>query len=435
MQRNRQRITDDMQQFELSAAKSGLMYAGKPLAIRFYPVILSETQLIQISEVVTALSHLMEKTTFLFLQESTIRRIFGFGPEQTELIDVDPGYRPAIPCGRFDSFFDGETIRFTEFNTDGTAGMDGAEKIAKLFLAVPSMRDFFSGHRLQTFEITHCVLQTILDCYHQFIGANPPATPRIAIVDWKEARTYAEFVAFAEFCRAQGYGAVVADPRELEYDGNVLSHRGAKIDIIYRRVVSGEYMEHLEEVKPMTRAYKDHNICLVGSFRSDVAFNKRAFGVLHNPEFAHFFSEHERTLIDRHIPWTQPFEDVECDYRGKKANMVDLARQNKNTLVLKPSNLYEGQGVWLGAQKGTDEWEELIGTALRQDYVLQELIPIPSLPIVDLDEGFEIRNQFVHLGEYVFGGNFCGLYCRLADGPLIGRISRERLTPCFVLTG
>ena len=268
-----------------------------------------------IQQVVEATTRLMEKITRLFLQEPSIRRIFGFGPEQIELIETDPGYDFAIPCGRFDSFFDGQTIRFTEFNTDGTAGMDGAEKIAKFFLASTTMQDFFAKRSVRVFDINHRVLQTLLECYNQFIGETKTEPPRIAIVDWKEARTCAEFTAFEEFCRGQGHEAVVADPREFDYDGKALSHRGLKIDIIYRRVVSAEYIEHLEDVTAMTRAFKDHNVCVIGSFRSDVAFSKRAFGLLHSDAFAHFFTEEERKLIERHIPWTQPFGDTEGEYR------------------------------------------------------------------------------------------------------------------------
>lgn len=433
MQRNSHHIGDDIRQFKVAAAESHLVYAGKPLAIGFYPVILSSAQSLHIATVVEAMIRLMEKATGLFLQEPAFRQAFGFEPKQVELIEIDPGYEDAIPCGRFDSFFDGKSVRFTEFNTDGTAGMDGAEKIAKLFLAAPTMHEFFSDRPITTFGISHCVLQTLLDCYRQYVGGKTVGTPRIAIVDWKEARTYAEFVAFAEFCRGQGYEAVVADPRELDYDGHVLSHHGLRIDIIYRRVVSAEYVERLEEVEAMTRAFRDHNVCVVGSFRSDVAFSKRALGLAHSPKFAHFFTRDEQEFAKRHMPWTQPFEDSECEYGGRKVGMLDLARQERKKFVLKPSNLYEGRGVVLGAWKNADEWEDVIAEALKNDYVLQELIPIPCMPVGVWEDDFELKKRFVHLGEYMFGGKFCGFYCRMAEGPLIDRSSREVLVPCFVL--
>ena len=437
MKKNRASLAEEIRQFDSDAADNYLTYTGLPLAIGFYPVVLSGAQVRHISSVAEAMLRLMEKVTALFLREPSIREVFGFSPEQIELIEVDPGYALSIPCARFDSFFDGVDIRFTEINTDGAAGMDGAEKVANLFLAAPMMREFFSGRPVKVFDTSRRVLQTLLDCYAQYLeskGRGAEAeSPMIAIVDWKEARTNAEFAAFEEFCRAEGFRALVADPRELEYDGRALTHNGSKIDLIYRRVVSIEYMERLDEVEAMTRAFKDGAVCVVGSFRSDVAFNKKVFALLHTPELRHFFTESEREMIDRHVPWTQPFRDAECDYRGERVGMPELARERKDGFVLKPSALYEGRGVHLGFQMTESGWDDTIATALEGDYVLQELLRTPSAPLSVSKEDFQLAPRFIHLGEFVFGGKFSGFYCRAAEGPLIDATSHERLMPCFVL--
>ena len=434
MKGNSARLKDEIAKFKSDAVKNHITYAGQPLAIGFYPVILTSAQSSHIASVVEAMIDLMEKTTALFLKEPSIREFFDFPSEQIELIEIDPGYKSAIPCARFDSFFDGADIRFTEINTDGTAGMDGAEKVAKLFLASPMMSEFFSDYSVGVFDINQQVLQTLLECYAQFTGSKSHA-PRIAVVDWKEARTSSEFVAFEEFCRKEGYETVVADPRELEYDGRSLSHRGLKIDLIYRRAVSGELFERLDEVSDMMQAFKDRNVCVVGSFRSDVAFNKKIFALLHKPELRHFFTEEERALVQRHVPWSQPFEDTECDYRGEIIGMSELAREQKDGFVLKPSALYEGRGVYLGFQKTESEWAGLIEKALKDDYVLQEFLPEPSMPLGIVGDDFSLEPRFIHLGEFVFGGKFIGYYCRAAEGPLIDRTSNEHLAPCLILEG
>lgn len=431
--RDRERLRAEVDQFETTASQSHVRYAGKALLITFYPFILPEGQALYISQTVEAMTRLMEKTTQLFLREPSVRHAFGFKPEQLELIGIDPGYELSIPCARFDSFFDGRNLRFTELNTDGTSGMDGAEKVAKLFLASPAMREFFSSRPVKVYDISQSVLQTLVECYRQFAGGNPAENPRIAIVDWKGVATCAEFEAFAEFCKKNGYEAVVADPRELEYDGRVLSHGGLKIDIIYRRVVSHEYVERLNEVTAMTRAFKDHSVCVVGSFRSDVAFNKKIFGVLQNPGFSRFFTEEERELVHRHVPWTHSVEDVECDYHGERGKLLELVRDHKDELVLKPSDLYGGKGVSFGIEENPDRWRRLIREELNKDYIVQEFITIPSMPIGVWNKEMRMETRLIHLGEYVFGGRFCGFYCRAADRPILNKVSRELLVPCLVL--
>ena len=421
-----------VEQFEAEAAEANVLYAGSPLAVGFYPLILSKGQLGFISSVAEAMLRLMEKATALFLENPSVREVFDFSPQQLELIEVDPGYEHAIPCARFDSFFDGEDIHFTEINTDGTAGMDGSEKISKLFQASPFVKDLFPSSRVSTFDISQNVLDTLLDCYGQFAGSKSAKKPRIAIVDWKETRTSAEFFSFAEYCRSRGYEAVVADPRDLEYDGKTLSYEGSTIDLIYRRVVSGEYIERLDEVEAMTRAFKEHHVCVVGSFRSDVAFSKKVFGLLHTPEFGGLFTEEELALAQKHVPWTQPFGDRECDYRGKSFAMPELARANKDDFVLKPSSLYEGRGISLGFDKTTSQWDAAIEAALKGDYILQEFIREVEMPVGALKDEFKLEPRFIHIGEYIFGGKLAGLYCRAAEGPLIDMTSRECVIPCLV---
>jgi len=55
------------------------------------------------------------------------------------------------------------------------------------------------------------------------------------------------------------------------------------------------------------------------------------------------------------------------------------------------------------------------------------------MPVGVWNDGFEKETRMIHLGEYVFGGRFCGFYCRASDGPIINRTSKELLVPCLVL--
>jgi len=430
---NPQRMRQAVKQFEERAAKSHLRYAGKALLVGFYPFIISEEEVRYIAGVVESLIEIMEKITRLFLSEPQIRRQFNFSPEQLELIEIEPGYQQAIPCARFDSFYDGDDLRFSELNTDGSSGMDSADRISSIYFSSPPIQEFFQTTPIRFFHTCQGVLETLLACYREFSGKDYADRPRIAIVDWKEVRTSAEFLGLSEFCCEQGYETVIADPRELEYDGKTLSYRGLKIDVVYRRVVSHEYIERLDEVKPMTRAFRDHNVCVVGSFRSDVGFSKRVFAIIHNPELSVFFTEEERRLAKQHVPWTHLFGDVTAEYEDQKVSIPELARRSKDNFVLKPSSLYEGRGVKIGAVMQKEEWEEAIAAALKDDYVLQERIHLPSMPIAVWTDGMEMEQRLLHLGEFVFGGRFRGLYCRAANSLVIDRSSKELLLPAFAL--
>ncbi|RJP24655.1 MAG: hypothetical protein C4520_03640 [Candidatus Abyssobacteria bacterium SURF_5] len=427
------RMRKEVQDYEKTAAESHLRYAGMALLVAFYPFIVTEEQVQYISGVAESMIRLMEKITHLFLKEPAIRRQFNFSAKQLELIEADPGYRRAIPCARFDSFYDGAGLRFSELNTDGSSGMDGADRIARIFLSSPAMKEFFGNSNLRLFSINQCVLEALLTCYKEYSGQAAPPKPRIAIVDWKEVRTIEEFYGFAEFCRQSGYETIVADPRELEYDGRSLSHRGQRIDLIYRRVVSREFVERLEEVRAMARAFVDQNVCVVGSFRSDVAFSKRAFAVVQNPALYEYFTEEERRLVAAHVPWTHLYKDEEIEHGGQRIRIPELAKEKQEDFVLKPSYLYEGRGVKVGSLTNRKEWEDLTVSALNNDYVIQERIDIPAMPVAVWNDQMRMEERWIHLGEFVFGGRFCGLYCRAANKLVIDRRSKELLVPCLIM--
>jgi hypothetical protein len=74
-------------------------------------------------------------------------------------------------------------------------------------------------------------------------GALPCRT--IAIVDDEPDRQFLspEFELFAQLFRRAGFEAFVADARELEYAGRVLSHRGRRIDLVYNRTTDFHFEE------------------------------------------------------------------------------------------------------------------------------------------------------------------------------------------------
>ncbi len=134
-----------------------------------------------------------------------------------------------------------------------------------------------------------------------------------------------------------------------------------------------------------------------------------------------------------HFPWTHAVEDVECDYHDERGNLLDIARNHRNELVLKPSDLYGGKGVFFGIEENPEQWEQLVRNELNKDYILQEFITIPSMPIGVWNKEMRMETRLIHLGEYVFGGKFCGFFCRAADRPILNTVSRELLVPCLVL--
>ncbi len=317
---------------EAVLASPALRYGGEPLEAAFEPVVFAADELARTAFAVEGAIALLERATRAYLDDEAVRAFLGHGPAQVERIRHDPGYTRAIPIARLDSHpgRDGRPV-FIEANTDGTSGMSYVDAVSELFLASAALEAVALPEGLRPFDLKERVLETLLACWAEWretrpraAGPKPPALPRrVAIVDWRGVATEPEFQTLASFFRERrGLDVAVADPRDLVYDGRELRAGGTgdapgdapPIDLVYRRVVSTEYAAAPPvATAALTRAYLDGRVCLVGSFRSDVAFSKKALALVQDPSFGRHFDAADRELAAALFPRTYALAAAPAD--------------------------------------------------------------------------------------------------------------------------
>jgi len=59
---------------------------------------------------------------------------------------------------------------------------------------------------------------------------------------------------------------VLADPRELEWNGKDLSAKGKKIDLVYRRVLMNDIVARPKECAALLKAYEAQAVCVAQQF-------------------------------------------------------------------------------------------------------------------------------------------------------------------------
>src|SRR5699024_8236301 len=235
------------------------------------------------------------------------RKKFGFSKLLEELILVDNGYNINAPMARFDIFYDGEEdFKFCEFNTDGSSAMNEDNTLAKILLETEPMKKMKEKYNINYFELIDSWVEESINIYYKWNKED--RKPNVAIVDFKESSTMADFKEFKKAYIKKGYEAVIADPRELKYiDGN-LYYKDFKIDLIYRRMVTKELIDKSDEIKDFINAYRDKAVCVVGSIRSQILHNKIIFKILHDEDTLELLTEKEREFVKKHIPLTGKFE-------------------------------------------------------------------------------------------------------------------------------
>jgi hypothetical protein len=277
------------------------------------------------------------------------------------------------------------------------------------------------------------VLDTLLSCYERFRAAHPaaalPAQPAIAILDLPGEATHWEFSAIAAASHARGLAAHVVTPAQATFDGTTLCFNGHAVQLIYRRMLGSDYAAQLDELQPVSAAFRARRVCMVGAPRSQIAFSKRLFALLHDAAIQAALPTELVQAVRRHVPWTAPLQAQTAVFHGTAVDLLPLVRANRELFVIKPCVSKLGFGIHQGRFVSDAEWQRAIDAALPHDYIAQEFVELPTAEFPQPDAPATTTRRYVHLGPYVFGGLFSGVLGRTCSNPLLSLHTGERLLP------
>jgi hypothetical protein len=399
--------------------EAGLAFRSWTLPVSREPFRLGAGDLDLVRRRTESVSRAAELVVAAFPEDPAVRGLFAYRSLQEQCVLRDPGYRPLIPLGRWDSFLFPDGPRFMEYNTDGAAGWHYSDALTGLWRreeglgGVPAL-------------LADRLLQTILHCFRQW-DRRGVDHPRVALVDWAEVGTRPEQEALAARFAALGVPTELEDPRALRAsEGRIAGARGT-YDIVYRRLVSEEAFSRAQEIRPFLDAYLEGAACFVGSFRTDPAWHKALFVVLSDPAFSHLFPEELLPDLEAAIPWSRLLKPGAVSYRGAEWDMEALLLEHPADFVLKPTRSYEGRGVVAGAFAGEEAWRRAVVEGLtRGNTLVQSMLrPCPVLL-----EG--MGRRFLQAGEYVLAGRLAGFLVRSSETPLITPDWPERYHPVAV---
>ena len=403
------------------------------------PVFLSPQDEQRVRLVAETIAAIAERLTTAALEDESLFRQFRLRPEEERLVRLTTGYGPASTASRLDAFLLPESLKFTEFNGESPAGPGYSETMSDIFRELPVMPEFEKRFEVHSYPLTAKLLDALVTSYVDW-GGNTQR-PQMAIVDWKEVPTWSEFEILQERFEKMGVPVVVADPRELEFDGKRLAAKGKKIDLLYRRVLISDIVRRPSECESLVKAYTAGAVCVANNFRCKIPHVKAFFAVLTDGQNAGLFSEEERDLIHRHVPWTRVVDDVKTEYDGEAVELLKHVREHQMELVMKPSDEYGGKGVTLGWEVDKKHWERAIEEALTGGkqaqesgcWIVQERIPMRRgvFPYIGKHNKVEFKNMLVDFAPYLFRGRVAGFLTRLSTTSLANVTSGGGQIPSF----
>jgi hypothetical protein len=434
------------------AARRRLVYLrdGKEETIRVLPcpVTILPDQRSYVHYVTLTIENALKRLPELYFQDFAVRDILRLTPEEEEWLWScwGPSQREHNPLfGRLDAVAEftspmwKDSLQFLEPNLSGIGGLQLTPVCEQLVaeVVVPALARQDPSLRLEVgSDVRELLMQDVLD-HLEALGR--PAR-NVCFVEPKYAGSGPdEQEALARWCHDRfGLKVTHADPAELTLDGDEVCYQGDPVDLAYRDYAVADLVSLAKEgvdVTPMRVLFSRNRI--ISSIAAELD-QKSCWEVLTDPQITQrYFNADERQVFRRHVLWTRLLSDRRTLLPdGQFGSLLDCARCERESLVLKPNRAYGGEGVHIGPLLTDAEWESALERALkdRERWVVQRLaaIPVREFPVLDPDGTLHVEPFHVVLG---FAPSRYGL-------SILGRASQKQVVNvaqrgglCAVMTG
>ncbi len=410
-----------------------LSQGGRLICPFLRPNFISRRQYDSLVRAAEALFTAIDRVKQMALANPALLARIGLLPAEKMLAAIDPGYPFLAVTSLLDTHLNNGTMHFVEYVADVPVGVAYAEALADLFYDCPPVKEFRKRYSLQKMGGKKHLLSALLKAYKQFGGKKQP---NIAILEFRQgfqASEEGEHALLRSFFRAEGYPTEIVSPDQLEYRGGVLRRADFAIDLVWRRLKVQEFLLRYDLSHPLVRAYRDGAVCLVNSFRSELAHKKAIFDLLTDEAITAGFPAAEKKAIRQYIPWTRVVAAGKTTHQDQTIDLLDFILKNRENLVLKPNDDSGENHSIKGWQTDDTGWDRALKRALRIPYVVQEKVEATYAPFPLLLYGeMEVRQMRVDVHPHAYLGKVqgCSSWLSAANG---GFSTVAGLAPTFIL--
>jgi len=418
---------------ELRAAQRelGLLQGNRAICPFLRPHIVSRPQYETIKRAAETLAGAFEKIATAALTDAALLAFLGLTQAEEAAARIEPGYSRLCVTSRIDAHVNAKGFQFLEYNAESPAGVGDQMQLEKILFRLPALKQFLEANSHWLPQPHRALLMSLLKAYREWGGDEDK--PRIAIIDWKDVPTSSEFRVLKDYFVTEGYPALIADPHDLEYNGDYLSVAGLRIDIVYKRVIIHEFLSKFDLDHPLVQAYRQRRVCMANSFRTKLAHKKSTFAVLSDPAYEYLFDSGELKMIQKHVPWTRYVRNSRTVFHSSEFDLETLILNERERFVLKPNDDYGGHGVFLGWETDRQEWQEAVKAALQKPYVVQERVFLEKTTIPAYSDRVYIDELFADFNPFLFQNEVEGALIRLSASSLLNITSGGGETALLVL--
>jgi len=414
----------------------------KTFPVFIMPYFMTRRHMNQVMTITNNMMNVLDKVSHLYFADDKYKPLFNLTEREAELVACETGTQRFVWITRNDAFMEldekGDMIfKFIEFNTDSPGGPMYSDVQTEIIEQSVVMDELSKKYYFSSDRFVPQILYNLLKAYREWGGKK--TMPNIAIVSDK-AVTYPEFILIVEDFKRQGYTCEFEVPTGIEYrNGKAYTSNGMEIDVLYRRGWIRNWTDVWDNIKPLRRAYKENAFCCVNSIRSLLASIKSLIEHVQDPEIMKFYTPEEKETVLKHVPWTRLLTERKTIAPDGKTevDLFEYVRDNRERLVIKPMDLYGGQGVCVGPVNPREKWEEMIEKAAttEQKYVVQDYVKIPEMELPEVDPEVVWKPKKLNQNFYAFGGLHAGGMCRTSEAAVINISAGGGLCPILVIEG
>jgi uncharacterized circularly permuted ATP-grasp superfamily protein len=195
-----------------------------------------------------------------------------------------------------------------------------------------------------------------------------------------------------------------------------------------------EFLVRYDLLHPLLRAYREGQVCVVNNFRSDVAQKKAIFDLLTDEAITASFPAAEKKVIREFVPWTRMVQSNKTTYQAEEIDLPEFILKNRVSLVLRPNDDSTGHHSFRGSETDDAGWEKALKTAIRNPYVVQEVVePVHDMfPLLTYGH-LEMRKMRVDVYPHSYLGKVHGCSSWLSAAGTTGFSTLSGVAPTYIL--
>jgi len=418
----------------LQERKKALKLEDGPLSPVLRPHFLATRDYVALTKASEALFSAIERVERLTLVTPSLLARIQLLPAERMLAAVEPGYSAFSVAGTLHTQINDGSFRIGSHGAVAPAGAIYGEALADIYYDAPPVKELRKKFKLKKLPGIKPLLGAVLKAYKESGGKHK--RPNIAVVEFRQPHASPESVLLAEFFAREGCPTEIVSPEQLEYRNNVLRHGEFAIDVVYRNIQLQEFLVRFDLNHPLVRAYKERAVCMINSFRTELASKQAIFDLLTDEAVTAKFPAAERKAIKDFVPWTRVVQAAKTTHKGHTVDLPEFVMKHRAKLVLRPNDHSGEVHPVRGSEVSDLNWEKALRQAMRTPFVVQEAVE-PSRAVFPMLQygSLMMKEMLVNVQPHAYMGTVhgCSSWLDIAGPSSFSTLTG--LAPTFLLEG